>query len=278
MTAINNEDFEAVAGLYDEDMTGNNLVHDLIYPYVFGADGYIGQFSDNSSAELRHMAAAMDLPAGSAVLDIGCGTAAVATLLAADRGWSLTGIDVASSPLAKARARVAAEPAGSVQLLHGNVYDHPFSEPFDGAYGTGAFCHFEAARLFARCRQLLRDGGRLAFMERVRTGELTEQEWHHLTVEWACPSVYSIAEYERLLAAAGFEVTVCHDLTATFRDWQDRSVVARRQLRDQIVVVTSEEYFETSTRLADYENVVTKAGRLGYVLMVATAAHAGSGG
>jgi hypothetical protein len=38
-----------------------------------------------------------------------------------------------------------------------------------------------------------------------------------------------------------------------------------------IVAATSEEYFEVSTRLADYENAMTKAGKLGYALVVATA-------
>lgn len=58
-----------MAELYDAAMSGNNDVHDLVYPQVHGTDEYVGQFSDDSVSELRAMAA------GSAVLDIGCGTA-----------------------------------------------------------------------------------------------------------------------------------------------------------------------------------------------------------
>jgi cyclopropane fatty-acyl-phospholipid synthase-like methyltransferase len=266
------EDFAMVAELYDQDMAGNNLVHDLVYPEVYGPGEYIGQFSDNSASELRALGTAMDLAADSSVLDIGCGTAPVASFMAREFDWRISGIDVAASPLAKAAERIAA--AGltdRVTLTRGDVYDHPFPRPFDGAYGTGAFCHFDPGRLFARCRELLRDGGRLAFMERTRTGRLTDQEWHQLTVEWACPSVNSVEEYRELLVDNGFRVDHVHDLTPTFRDWQDRSVQVRRRLRDRIVELTSEEYFETSTRLADYENAVTKAGKLGYALVVATA-------
>jgi cyclopropane fatty-acyl-phospholipid synthase-like methyltransferase len=272
MTRSIPEDFVSVAELYDQDMSGNNEVHDLVYPRVYGPGEYIGQFSDNSASELRTMAAAMELPAGSAVLDIGCGTAPVAAFFATEFGWRITGIDVAATPLRKAEERiVAAGLTGRVTVLHGDVYQYPFAEPFDGAYGTGAFCHFDPTRLFARCRHLLRQGGRLAFMERIRMGELTEQEWRQLTVEWACPTVNTVEEYQRALTGAGFRVDTVHDLTATFLDWQDRSVQVRHELRDHIVALTSAAYFETSTRLADYENAVTKAGKLGYALIVATA-------
>ncbi|GAA1338527.1 SAM-dependent methyltransferase [Saccharothrix algeriensis] len=265
------EDFDAVAALYDGAMEGNNTVHDLIYPRVYGEGGYVGQFSDNSADELVAMAAAMDLGPGSRVLDVGCGTAPVAALFARRFDWRVTGIDVSATPLAKGRERIAAAGLGDrVRLVHGEVYRQAFDHPFDGAYGTGAFCHFDPARLFARCAALLRPGGRLAFMERVRTGGFTAREWRHLTAEWACPTVSTAEEYRSALSATGFRVDEVRDLTPTFRDWQDRSVVVRRELRAEIVALTSVDYYETSLRLADYENAVTRAGKLGYVLVVAT--------
>ena len=265
------EDFQAVAMLYDGEMDGNNRVHDLVYPDVFGPGEYIGQFSDNSASELTSMGTAMDLPPDSTVLDVGCGTAPVAVFMASQFGWWVIGIDVSASPLAKAASRVQdAGLRGGVTLVHGDVYQHSFGSPFEGIYGTGAFCHFDPARLFARCADILRPGGRLAFMERVRTGELTEHEWLRLTQEWACPTVNSVSEYRGLLSTAGFSVDVVRDLTPTFQNWQERSVMVRRNRRAEIIALTSVNYFETSTRLADYENAVTKAGKLGYALLVAT--------
>lgn len=265
------EDFDAVAALYDDAMDGNNLVHDLIYPRVYGEGEYIGQFSDNSASELTAMASATGLGAGSQVLDIGCGTAPVATFFAQRFGWHVTGIDVSANPLRKARQRVIeAGLDGHVMLERGDVYRFTFADEFDGAYGTGAFCHFDPARLFARVALLLRRGGRFAFLERVRIGDFTAEEWRHLTTEWACPTVATIDEYRELLEVNGFCVDQVRDLTSTFRGWQDRSVWVRRELRSEIVRLTSKDYYETSLRLADYENAVTKAGKLGYVMIVAT--------
>src|SRR6266511_5697351 len=131
-------------------MPENNVVHDLVYPLVYGDGEYIGQFRDNSAPEIRRRGERMGLPAGSLVLEIGCGTAPVACHLARQLGWRVTGIDLSETPLRKARERIASEPCeGRVEVVHGNVYSHPFGERFDGAYGTGAFCHFDPARLFA---------------------------------------------------------------------------------------------------------------------------------
>lgn len=273
MTALPDaaEDFDAVAALYDDAMDGNNLIHDLIYPRVYGEGEYIGQFSDNSASELAAMASATGLGAGSRVLDIGCGTAPVATFFAQHFGWHVTGIDVSASPLRKARQRVAEAGLGDqVTLVAGDVYRFPFLHKFDGGYGAGAFCHFDPARLFARAALLLRPGGKLAFMERVRTGEFTSEEWDHLTTKWACPTVTTTGEYRELLEANDFRVDQIHDLTPAFRDWQNRSVVVRQELRAEILRLTSEDYYETSVQLADYENAVTKAGKLGYAMIVAT--------
>lgn len=265
------EDFHAVAALYDGEMEGNNVVHDLVYPDVYGPGEYIGQFSDNSASELAAMGRAMALAADSTVLDIGCGTAPVAAFLADRFRWRITGIDVSASPLVKAEKRLADRGLGGrVQLVHGDVYRHDFATEFDGIYGTGAFCHFDPARLFARCVGLLRPGGRLAFMERVRTAELTLAEWRRLTEEWACPTVSTAGEYREHLASAGLSVGQILDLTPTFREWQERSVAVRRLHRAEIVGLTSEGYYATSTRLAGYENAVTRAGKLGYVLVVAS--------
>jgi spermidine synthase len=266
------EDFRAIVELYDGDMPENNLVHDLVYPLVYGEGEYIGQFSDNSASEIRHMGERMELATGSRVLEVGVGTAPVACYLAQELGWHVTGIDISATPLEKARARVAADGrVGSVDIVHGNVYEHAFPTRFDGIYGTGAFCHFNAERLFARCRSLLRPGGVLAFMERVRLGEVGADAWQRLTAEWACPWVYTTDEYVALLRQVDFSVTTVEDLTPTFRVWQARSITAREELRDEIIARTTPEYYETSLRLAEHENSVTASGKLGYVLVVARA-------
>lgn len=264
------EDFAKVVALYDHEMPQNNLIHDLIYPLVYGESEYIGQFSDNSASEIRQMGAAMQLGPGARVLEIGCGTAPIACFLAQMLEWRVVGIDIASAPLEKARDRIRSSSlVDQVQAVHGNIYSYSFAERFDGAYLTGALCHFDALSLFARCHDLLRPGGVLAFMERARMANLNPDDWRELTFEWACPHVYSIDEYVMLLRRAGFSVRTVADRTLTFREWQQRSVTVRQALREQITNLTSSEYFETSLRLAAYENAATQSGKLGYILIIA---------
>lgn len=260
------EDFAAVQALYDQTMADNAQVHDLIYPKVFGADQYIGQFSDNSADELRLMAALMQVPAGARVLDLGCGRGLVAAFLAGEMGWTVTGIDLSLASLAAGR-----KAGHGVELIAGNVYEHAFAERFDGIYSTGAACHFDAARLFARARSLLVPGGRLAIFERVRLGDIDAADWRKLTTDWTCPHVYTAAEYGELLTVAGFRVRHVLDTTERFRTWQARSVEVRRELRREIVAATSQEYFETSLALAAYEADVSRKGLLGYAAVIAEA-------
>src|ERR1700677_3587641 len=154
------EDFDAIRRLYDIEMADNVRIHDMVYPDVFGSDEYIGQFSDNSATELLAMGRAMGLPPGSVVLDVGCGRGAVARSLSRRLGWRVIGIDLASVPVDHGRAASGlCEEGCSVSLINDNVYSHDFGLRFDGVYGTGAFCHFDAQRLFTRCRQLLKPSG-----------------------------------------------------------------------------------------------------------------------
>nr|AYM53699.1 SAM-dependent methyltransferase [Cystobacter fuscus] len=270
------EDFSAITRLYDVEMAANATIHDLVFPLVFGAKEYVGQFSDNSASELLDMGRAMELPREARVLDIGCGRGAVARLMASTLGWRMTGIDLSEVSLQNARTSRVEGNATPLTLLHGNVYETSFPERFHGAYGTGAFCHFDATRLFARCRQLLLPGGKLAFMERVRLGNISPADWKRLTTDWHCPFVYTPEEYRSLLEAQGFTVLVSRELTSTFRVWQRKSIEVRQQLKREIVERTSLEYFETSLRFAAYENDVTEAGLLGYVLIVARRGEDGS--
>lgn len=267
------EDFDATRRLYDEAMADNVNIHDLVYPAVFGEEEYVGQFSDNSASELLALGEALALPVGSRVLDIGCGRGAVAKFLAERFGWQVTGIDISGIPLADAESRRKQLPealAERISFVAGNVYDHRFDASFDGIYATGAFCHFIALRLFARCHALLKPKGRIGFMERVRIGTISPDDWQRLTSEWQCPSVYTVEEYASALDANGFGEIHTADMTQTFRRWQERSVSVREALADTIIARTSQAYHLTALAHARYEADATRAGGLGYALITAT--------
>lgn len=101
-----------------------------------------------------------DLPAGAAVLDLGCGPGIYAQALA-DRGFAVTGIDVNAASLRYARAHGA----GDVRFIEADYTEQMPPGPFDLVvliyldFAT----HLPAVqrRLLARIRERLRPGGRL---------------------------------------------------------------------------------------------------------------------
>ncbi len=76
----------------------------------------------------RQAASAIDVPRGSVVLDLGCGTGRLGELLAAR--CRVVGVDVSAHMLAAARRRLR----GSVRLVQGSAFRLPFPDgALDGA-------------------------------------------------------------------------------------------------------------------------------------------------
>lgn len=78
-------------------------------------------------------------------LDLGCGTGTNAVYLA-QRGFDVTGVDVAQNALEKAREKAAAANV-NVRFLHADVCHLPdLGEPFDFVYDRGCFHTFKERR------------------------------------------------------------------------------------------------------------------------------------
>ncbi|MUO78090.1 methyltransferase domain-containing protein [Agrobacterium vitis] len=270
------ENFDAVKILYDDAMAQNIKIHDIIYPVVFRATEYIVQFSDNSKTELKKLGDALDLPPGSRVLDIGSGRGRVAAYMAEQFTWNVTGVEISTVPMADARdyaATLESSLRNRLAFVQANIYEYSEAPVFDGVYGTGAFCHFNATRLFSHLATLLRPGARIGVMERVRLGPIPADDWDRLTREWQCPTVYTTDEYADALSQAGFENIQTIDLKQTFRIWQEKSVTVRDAMADRITSLSSRDYHEAAIAHAGYEADVTRKGLLGYVCVTATRRH-----
>lgn len=138
--------------------------------YVHGYSGRearrLGDQAD-ALADLLH--AGTSYPAGSRVLEAGCGTGAQTVHLAArSPAAHLTAVDVSAGSLARARARVAAElPGARVAWCRADLHDLPF--------GGGAFDHVfvcfvlehlpDPAGTLAALRRVLRPGGTVTVIE-----------------------------------------------------------------------------------------------------------------
>jgi SAM-dependent methyltransferase len=84
-------------------------------------------------------------PFGTTVLDVGCGTGALALYLAS-RGYTVTGVDIVEKAVARAASR-AKESGATVEFLHGNALKLPalLRREFDTVVDSGVFHTFPPA-------------------------------------------------------------------------------------------------------------------------------------
>jgi SAM-dependent methyltransferase len=88
-------------------------------------------FTSDSVREVAFLTALLELPAGAAILDIGCGTGRHAVELAR-AGYAVTGIDLSAGMLREARA--AAERAGvELELVQADATSFDLGREFDAA-------------------------------------------------------------------------------------------------------------------------------------------------
>lgn len=150
--------------------------------------------------ELTHsLAAAMHLPAGSAVLDAGAGSGESAVYLVEAFGWRVTALDQDDFALALARDK-ARHPGLPLDTVQAGLLALPFAdEHFDGVFSQGSFFMLGeyragAAREWAR---VLKPGGALGIAEPTltRPGHSAHS-----------PSMVTLEETAELLAGAGLSV------------------------------------------------------------------------
>jgi demethylmenaquinone methyltransferase/2-methoxy-6-polyprenyl-1,4-benzoquinol methylase len=125
-----------------------------------------------------HAAIASRIKAGQNVLDLGCGTGALAVLLAG-RGAQVTGVDISRAMLAQAKQRVREADAGQRIILRelGAVdVDTGFEDgSFDVVVSSLLFSELsdeEIEYVLAECKRVLAPGGRLMVADEVLPGSV----------------------------------------------------------------------------------------------------------
>ncbi|MFF8955289.1 methyltransferase domain-containing protein [Streptomyces sp. NPDC014894] len=118
-------------------------------------------------AQLLHAGTAY--PAGSRVLEAGCGVGAQTVhLLRSSPGARLVAVDRSEDSLARARVRVAAhEPEVRMEWLRADVLDLPFADAeFDHVFVCFVLEHLaDPGRALAELRRVLRPGGTVTVIE-----------------------------------------------------------------------------------------------------------------
>lgn len=118
------------------------------------------------------------IPAGTTVIDIGCG-AGMDLLLAASAvgpGGRAIGIDMTDAMLAKAEAAARAARLSNVELRHGDLLELPCESCFAGVVISNGVLNLapDKRRAFSEVHRVLRPGGRFLYADIAVAAELPE--------------------------------------------------------------------------------------------------------
>jgi SAM-dependent methyltransferase len=149
-----------------------------------------------------------ELPAGSRVLDLGCGNGAVLGSFL-DRGWKLVGLDFSKSGIEHARKRWP-----SVRFEVGDAtQDLTFLGEFDAIYSTEVIEHVVLPRRFVQnCFRLLKPGGTVVlstpyhgWLRNVHIAITNGADRHYNPlVDWGHIKFWSVDTLSSLLWESGF--------------------------------------------------------------------------
>lgn len=173
----------AIAPSAASDSASASASHSEAHPDAIYADPRLAACYDTVDGErddLDHYESILEEIGARTVVDVGCGTGALAVRLAAS-GHSVTGVDPALASLEVASTKPG---SGRVDWIHGTAVDLPALDPplsADAAVMTGnvaqVFVTDEAwASTLAAIRAAVRDGGHLVFEAR-RPERRAWEEW-----------------------------------------------------------------------------------------------------
>lgn len=228
---------DSVANSYDQ------WTEDGILEFYWGEHihlGYYGsppqrkdflQAKEDFVAEMVRWGGLDKLPAGTTVLDVGCGIGGSSRILARDYGFAVTGVTI--SPQQVQRARELTPPELDVKFLVDDAMALSFpDESFDVVWSIEAGPHIPDKAVFAKeLLRVLKPGGLLVVADWNQRDDRTQplNLWERpvmrqLLDQWSHPAFASIEGFAELLAATGLvsgEVMTADWTEQTLPSWLD---------------------------------------------------------
>ncbi|MFG1810089.1 methyltransferase domain-containing protein [Streptomyces sp. NPDC049040] len=201
--------YDITLDLY-EDLWGEHVHHGFWdpgeIPGVNGADRHAA-----TDRLVRELVEFTGVPAGSKVLDVGCGIGGPALHLAGAMGCTVEGVTLSARQAARANEKaLAAGVADRARFHRLDALATGFPDAsFDVVWALESLMHIaDREAFFAEAMRLLRPGGTLA----IATWAVREGEWddgerdlvRQILQHQVMPDFSSLEEHERLARAAGF--------------------------------------------------------------------------
>ena len=183
----------------------------------------LDQFHVGGAKATRRLAKHLDLPSGATVLDVGSGLGGPARLLAEDRNWDVTGVDLSPDFARIATAlSVRLGWAGQTRFCAGDALSLPFADArFDVIWTEHVAMNIGARdALYRELARVTRPGGLLALYDVVAGPNAAPLTY---PVPWARAAGQShMVDADTLgknVTAAGWTVEIWVDETEFARDW-----------------------------------------------------------
>ena len=156
--------------------------------------------------------AAMNLPAGAAIADLGCGTGTSAMMLARYYDFRVSAVDISAANIERAVQRMGPD-HDIVQFYQADARQLPFKDSeLDGVIAECTFSLFtEQETVLAEIRRVLKPGGKLAITDMATSGVLPE-DIAGVLAPWTClADAVDQETYSKMFRAAGFEIQTMAD-------------------------------------------------------------------
>jgi SAM-dependent methyltransferase len=179
-----------------------------------------GYLSPGGPQAVREIAGGIDL-GGKRVLDIGCGLGGLDQVLLTLGAEHVTGIDVSAGIVERGQERIRRSGlANRIDIRLVEPGPLPFADAsFDIVFGKDAWLHIpDKAAHFAEVFRVLKPGGRIAAGDWMKSpGPYSRDMEYFFEMEGLTYHLVTLAQYGRLLHAAGFIDIQLTDITAQYR-------------------------------------------------------------
>ena len=139
------------------------------------------------------------------ILDVGCGTGQTAAYLAYNYGANVTGIDINSTMIAKAKRRMKKSRL-PVKIIQSTIEKIPLPDhQFDFIICESVLSFVNKARALKEIYRLLKNGGRFVAIELTIQQPLKEKEENEIKQFYGFESLSTKKDWVALLKLAGFE-------------------------------------------------------------------------